>query len=263
MRNDYLGRVPQEVEWRRLEPHQRWYLTQSLTLRRVHYWLDLLKTTKSRLESPKTAVEDLFGYLHSHDFSSTIQGLSDLIADILDAYRTMILTNFSRISERFTFLKLLDRPMLLEVTHDSSQGDFLTLTYALLPSVDLPQTPLIYSCPANESIANVSLTKKTLTGTRQQSAIGAKFGRTNVSRQIGNVQIIEPNAAIICTRFPSRRPILDQVYQLVGSELQHLLGEDFHNWHNLDYAQTDTDLLDKWIDRYFALQAAQQQAQVD
>ncbi len=254
--DDYRGQIPRGVELGRLEPHQRWYYLQSLALRRAYYWLDLLTPLKQQLEAPKADVEDLFGYLHSHDFSTIIHSLSDLVPDILSAYRSIVFKNFSQIGDRFAFLELLNCPMLLEITHDSSQGDFLTLTYVLLPSVDqLSQTPLIYSCPANESIANVSLTKKTLKGTWQQRAIGARFGRTSVSRRIGDLQIVEPNAAIICTRFPSRQPILDQVYQLVGCELQHLLGENLPGWHNLDYAQTNTDSLDEWINRYFALRS--------
>ena len=65
---------------------------------------------------------------------------------------------------------------------------------------------------------------------------------------MGGKYINEPNAFFYFTQFPSRYPILDQVYQLLGNELSKLLNGNDHDWHNIENGRIDDEMLDFLLD---------------
>jgi hypothetical protein len=203
---------------------------------------------------PKFSVEGLFGYLHTHNLEPAIGILRSLLPDIVDAYKSMLLKNFSKLADRFEFFKFVDAPMLVEVTRNPFGGysDFITLGYIILPSITPQEKCLVYTCAGRDSIAHVPLIRKTLVGV--ETWRGGRFGHASISRQIGELRIEEPNATIYFTRFPSHLPVLDQVYQLLGSEAAYVLGGDSGEWHNLETGRTDDNQLNWWISRHYGQQ---------
>ncbi len=146
--------------------------------------------------------------------------------------------------------------MLVELTREpapaGSRNDLLRIAYVLLPSVQLPTQYLVYTCEEEDSVARVQFVERTLQGwrTERSGSQGAGFGRAALSRKIGNVYIHEPEAYFCFTQFPSHYPVLDQVYQLLGNEIQNLLEGDFKDWYEVRFGRIENDQLDWWIDAH-------------
>lgn len=220
---------------------------------RLYYWLELLRPLRTYLELPKFEVEGLFAYLRTRDLTPVVAVLESLLPDILDTYRSLTIQNFSQVADRFAFFRFSDASILVEVTRNPFGGfgsDFITLGYIVLPSVELPGKYQVYACEGKDSIAHTPLIRETLKGTVVWQ--GAKFGQASVSLRIGDLHIEESNAFLCFARFPSRRPVLDQVYQLLGREAQYVLGGTFSEWHGVEYGSVVNRMLDWWISRQWA-----------
>jgi hypothetical protein len=224
-----------------------WYLQNFKALLRLHYWLELLIEKRQVLEPRKFASEEMFGHARSRDLSPIVGLLETLVPDILESYRSLIMSNFSPLSERFSLFNL-SSPMLIEVSRDR-HSNFLRLAYIILPSSNLSQRYVILWRRSNESIAQVPLINTTVRGTTITQE--GKYGRAPISVKLDDIQLGEPNALLLITRFPSRTPILDQVYQLIGIEAKYLFGNDLR-WSNLESGLSGYKRLDRFISNYYA-----------
>lgn len=116
--------------------------------------------------------------------------------------------------------------MLVQVSANPHEGafrsDFLTVSYALLPLTELPGKRLVYACEPKDSLPLVP-TERWILGDQHMSW-GARFGRTRVTLDVGDLHIDEPGAYLSITRYPSHHPMRDQIYQLIGNEAAYLFG---------------------------------------
>lgn len=230
-----------------------WCLHRCKQLRRLYYWLEMLNPLCEHLQRLRFSLDEVFDYLRVHDLEPVLTVLESLVPDILGSYRSMAESNFSELIDRLPFYTHPDASLLVEVTQNPLGGtsDFLNVGYILLPSFGLPEGYLVYTCAGEESVAHIPLVRQTLRGTA--TAHGAGFGEAPISRQIGDIHVEESNAFICFSRFPSRHPVLDQVYQLLGHEVRYVLRADSHEWMQLKYGHPKRDKLDWWINREWAL----------
>jgi hypothetical protein len=228
----------------------RWYRLHIWTLRRLYYALDALYSQRHSLTLPQITTLNLFEYLRTGDLTPTVQGLEKLLPSIFNAYTSLVSQNFSRLAERLAFYRYAGASVLVELTHEPAppgmRNDLLRIAYVLLPSVQLPTRYLVYTCEEEDSVAHVQFVDRTLQGwwTERSGSQGARFGKAALSRKIGDVYIHEPEAYFCFTQFPSHYPVLDQVYQLLGNEIQSLLEGDFKDWYEVRFGRIEKDQLD-------------------
>lgn len=236
----------------------RWYVKQIRLLKRLYYALKWLYPQCRHLELPPNPLHDLFNYLQTGSLSQVVRIVEQLLPSIFRSYTSLVQNNFSQIADRLAFFKHSDASMLVEVTHQPSyppyKNDFLRIAYVVLPSTNLPQKNLVYSCEEKDSLAHVIFTQKGLRGWTQESsgAQGARFGQAALSHYVGDVHVQELNAFFCFTRFPSRHPIIDQAYQLLGHEVCYLLEGNFKNWYEVEIGRIENEQLDWWISRQAA-----------
>lgn len=232
----------------------RWYRLHIWTLRRLYYALNILYSHGHSLTLPQVTTFNLFEYVRTGDLTPTVKSLEKLLPSIINAYTSLVSRNFSRLAERLAVYRYSGANMLVELTREPSptggRNDFLRIAYVLLPSVQLPTQYLVYTCEEEDSVSHVPFLERTLTGSRTErsGSQGAVFGQAALSRKIEGVRIYEPEAYFCFTRFPSNYPILDQAYQLLGNEIQHLLEGDFKDWYEVRFGRIENDQLDWWID---------------
>ncbi len=236
----------------------RWFVRQIRLLKRLYYSFSWLYAQCRHLELPSITPHDLFDYPVTGPLIQVVSIVEQLLPSIFRSYASLVQKNFSQLADRLAFFKYSDASMLVEVTHQPShpphQNDFLRIAYVVLPTVNLPKKYLVYSCEEKDSLAHIVFTEKRLRGwTRETSgAHGARFGQAPLSRYIGDVHIKEPNAFFCFTRFPSRHPIIDQAYQLLGHEVCSLLEGDFKDWYDVEIGRIENEQLDWWISRQTA-----------
>jgi Type I restriction enzyme R protein N terminus (HSDR_N) len=234
-----------------MNPIQRWYDQRCMELSRLHYRFMILQQHATNLVASAFTIDDMFSYLKSGNLDSVTTILSGLLPGILASYEILIVQNLPNLLGKFSILPLLNRHVLIEVTHDPFQtpfrSDFLTVCYIFLPNNHLPERHLVYSCPGDESIAHAEVIRRKKRGMVESSAHSMGSGRIHVRRQMGSLFIDEPDAFFCFTRFPSHHPILDQVYQLIGGEAKYVIGGDYGQWAGLEYQSTNDSALDHRI----------------
>lgn len=232
----------------------RWYRLHIWTLRRLYYALDALYSQCHSLTLPHSPTLNLFEYVRTGDLTPTVKGLEMLLPSIFNAYTSLVSQNFSRLAERLAFYRYSGASVLVELTREPSppgaRNVLLRIAYVLLPSVQLPTHYLVYTCEQEDSVAGVKFVERTLQGwrTERSGSQGARFGKAALSRKIGDAYVHEPEAYFCFTQFPSSYPVLDQVYQLLGNEIQHILEGDFKDWYEVRFGRTENHQLDWWID---------------
>ena len=228
---------------------QRWFDLEIKRLLRLTYALNLLRRHAERLDPPRFTLDEFFSYPRQGQLANYVHTIKTLLPDILNSYTALLQANFSHLADRFTFSKYAQQSMLVEVAHAQGGGfghsDFLTVTYALLPSTTLPESQIVYANDGPDSLATLPIARQTLKGMSQ--VWGGRFGQAKVTKTIGNLHIDEPSALIYVTRFPSHHPILDQCYQLLGVEAEILFGGAFREWHQLDTGKIENADYDRWV----------------
>ena len=236
-------------------PGVRWYVIHIRLLRRLYYALRWLSIKGHHLQLPAYTTHDVFDYLRTGNLMPVAKRIEQLLPSILEGYTSLVRQNFSQLADRLSFFRIPNASMLVEVAHEPSypplRNDFLRIAYVVLPSTHLPKKYLVYNSDEKDSIAHVPFIQTTLEGwqTKTSGLQGARFGQAPLSRDISDIHIEEPSAFFCFTRFPSHHPIVDQVYQLLGNELQYLLEGDFRDWYDVEIGKIDNDQLDLWIER--------------
>jgi hypothetical protein len=233
----------------------RWYEIHILQLIRLFYSLRSLGSLQTYLEPPLFTLDDIYRYHQANDLTLSVPIMEDILPKILSSYQTLVLRNFPQLVGYLELIKFLDANMLVEITlpsYNSHRNDFIRLAYVVLPSCNLPRKHFVYVCDEKDSVANIQITRRNIGSwiTTTSGANGEKFGRADVSLQIGNLHIEESNALLCFTKFPSHYPILDQVYQLLGYEIHDLLGGEYADWHRVESGNVDHEFLDQWILRH-------------
>jgi hypothetical protein len=233
----------------------RWYVTYIRKLRRLDYFLQqCLQLQQSHIKFLDWRIGDVFDYLRTGDLVPTVQLLQQLLPDILQSYKSLVQNNLSFFADQLALFRHSEASMLIEVTREPSyptfHSDFLKVAYVVLPSTNLSDKYIVYTCQEKDSVLHIPLRRQTLQGhwIKTSGIQGARFGQGEVSQQVGGRYINEPNAFFYFTQFPSRYLILDQVYQLLGNELYELLNGDFHDWYQIENGNVDDEMFDFLLD---------------
>lgn len=231
----------------------RWYEIHILQLFRLYYSLKSLRSSHTHLEPPLFTLDDLFKYHQSKDIMSAVPIMEALLPKILSSYQTLVLRNFPQLVDYLEFFSFSDANMLVEITLPSYppplQNDYIRLAYVVLPSSNLPKKHLVYACDEQDSVANTQIIRQNIGPwtTTTSGTQGAKFGRADISLQVGSLHIEESNALLCFTEFPSHHPVLDQVYQILGNEIHNLLGGNYADWYGIESGKIDNEFFDQWI----------------
>lgn len=214
--------------------------------------LEQLSSTATHIEGLPYTLDGLFSYLSAHDTATTVDTLRRLVPEVLHAHRALVERNFIGIAEHLPYARHRDASVLVEVARsvsDVSRNKMqLTVTYALLPHVNLPERVLVYDAGERSILAGIPMIRHTLLGhTTSQGAWGARFGRTAVRMELAGRFIDEPDASICFTSYPSHCAVLHQAYQLLGNEVQYVLQGDIHGWGDLEHGNLNGPATDAWL----------------
>jgi hypothetical protein len=165
------------------------------------------------------------------DLELTRDELVSFIPQVWANYKTMFEVNFPKLVPYSHFLSNIEKLSIVEITRDKQHGDFLILSYIVSPNKDISTPLLFYSTPYKESITHdLHFKTKTSNG---YSGSDEGCGFITLDKTINGVHLYENQAWVIKTSFPSRTPILDQVYQIIFFELEYILRADkSHRSHN-------------------------------
>ncbi len=218
-----------------------------LQYREIHhlkYYLYLLSGLQLNLELPKVTDDEIFAYLNQHNADLTIELLQKLLPDILGAYFSLAQRNFPTLCKRLSLFT--NSNILVEIYQDSDHGDFLRLRYILLPNNSFQPKYFIRFSPKK----SVPLRRKSLKGMSELQMYSVGYGKGNFNDEVNGIKINEIDVPIYVTKFPSKTPILDQAYQLIGLELESLLRTSNNSrWFGIEYGSKSDykKLLDHWI----------------
>lgn len=216
---------------------------------RLHHALKQLAEASLGLEPRAFGLDEYFGYLAGKELESARTIIEALLPAILASCRALMDTNLSGVRDLFKFYVLSDASLLVQVSADPHEGafrsDFLTVSYALLPTTELPERRLVYACEPKDSLALVP-TERWVLGD-QYTSLGSRFGRARVTLDVGELHIDEPDAYLNITRYPSHHPVLDQVYQLIGNEAEYLFGGGLGEWNEVGFGSPNNDARDAWV----------------
>lgn len=235
-------------------PGTRWFGIYIQKLQRLCYSLQKLQATQSFLLFPSWYQHRLFEYLRTGDLLPTLALIRQFFPSILQSYRSLVQDNVSAFADHLALFTHPDASFLIEVIPEPSlpafHSDFLQITYALLPSVDLPEKYLVYTCQEQDSLMHIPFRRLTLEGywTETSGRQGASFGQGKIAQWVEGRYIDEPNTSFYVTQFPSHYPILEQVYQLLGNELSSLLQGKHRDWLDNTSGKIDDEMLDFLIE---------------
>lgn len=176
----------------------------------------------------KYSRDDLWKF-YRDGFDHIVYDLYQLIPIIIDNYKLLFEANFPSLINHSQFYKNIEKLAIVEVMR-SSHSDFPSLSYIVTPNMErVPPVKIITAFPNTSLIQRLnfkSFQRKGYSQGRGDSGCGY-FG---LNLDIDGVHLNDPEAWVIQTRYPSRTPILDQVYSLISHELRHILGADYMDW---------------------------------
>lgn len=245
---NFASNIPQGIAIQNMGNTQRWYSLRIRSLLILQYLLLQLGHHNQILGVPLIQISDLFSYMQQHTLERPKEILDGLLPEIIETYKTIFEKNFPRIIPYSKFYNNLDKLTIVELSWTPyMKSDFLTVSYVLCPSLQPINKPAIILPNNDQSIAKMELRNDTLHG--ESISKGGTYGYNNI-RVVTNEQTINEAKAIINrTIFPSRTPILDQVYQLIGNEFMILFGNNGHGWANLEHSNPINDVYVDWIIR--------------
>jgi hypothetical protein len=216
---------------------------------RLHHALKRLAEAGLEMEQPAFSLDEYFGNLMGKGLESARTIIETLLPTVLASYRALMDTNLSGVRNLFKFYIHSDASLLVQVSPDPHsevrRSDYLTVSYAILPTTELPGKWLVYACEPKDSLALVP-TEQWVLGNLHTSW-GSRFGRAHVSLDVGERHIDEPDAYLSVTRYPSHHPVLDQVYQLIGNEAEYLFGGALGEWSGIEFGSPENDSRDVWL----------------
>lgn len=186
-----------------------------------------------RLGSRRYSLDKLLG-TRSGAIKPDSNEVKNVISIIIENYKLLFAANFPLLTTYSPFFKNIDNLSVVEILHDTS-SDFPTLSYMVCPN--LPErVPLKVIDASRNSPLIEKVCFQTLRGGGYFQSMGNGFGYGEIDTTIDDIPIRDPKAWVARTRFPSRIPILDQVYSLIFHELGYLLGASHNNKWKDDFS---------------------------
>lgn len=232
---------------------KRLYGLRLLKIYRLYYWLELLQNSALYLAPPTLSVQHLEQRKSVYDIDWVAETVKLLLPKILSSYRSLVLRNFSQFIDMFLLCRFPTIQIWVEVNVNSFGG--FELVYSVLPSRPFIHDYHVSICEPDNCISKLKLTRKTLRGYE----IRSDFGQCRITNQVEGKFIDDPNAFIFKTSFSLDAPILDQVYQLLATELQIAFNSDEMSWRNAMRGSPDSNRVDQWIRRHYLSQTMRMQ----
>jgi hypothetical protein len=193
----------------------------------------------------KYSADDLYSY-HEGNFDSIITSLEQLLHIVVDSYKIIFEANFPELTAFSLLYNNIEKLVILEALR-TGHSDFPTLSYIIAPSLEKVPPTKIVTAFKNSSVIE-KLHFKSLHGGGY--SMGGGFGYFELDIEIDDFHLQESEAWAIRTRYPSRTPVLDQVYSLIANEFEYFFNADRMDWEN--------DLSSRLVnDRYLQLAASE------
>jgi hypothetical protein len=174
---------------------------------------------------------DRFWEYMDKDLTLTRDELIPFVPQVRENYKIMFEVNFPKLVPYSNFLSNIDKLSMIEITRDKQHSDFLILSYIVTPNKDKSFPLLIHSTPYANSITHDLHFQTKMHNGYSRSDEGC--GYIVLDTTINGVHLYDNQAWVIKTSFPSRTPILDQVYQLLFFDLEYILrSEKSYRSHN-------------------------------
>jgi hypothetical protein len=178
----------------------------------------------------KYSRDDLWKF-HRGSFESIVDDLYQLLPIIIDNYKLLFTTNFPSLIGYSQFYKNIEKLVIVEVVR-SSHSDFPALSYIVAPNIKKVPSIKVVTTFQNDRLIK-KLNFKTLYGEGYSQGGGdSGCGYFKLDVDIDGVHLEDPEAWVIQTRYPSRTPILDQVYSLISHELKYMFNARHMDWKN-------------------------------
>lgn len=222
------------------------YLHRSHSLLVTLYALYQLDDQESALGLPPYLLDTLWGRSGEDAFN---EELRKLVPIIMKNYRLIFTSNFPRFANWSHFLPNVEKLALVEITRFPGFSDFPALSYVVCPSMsEYPSLRIVHSTEHHSLTEKLNF--KRLNGRGYSQAFDHGCGYTEIDTIVDNVRIYDSDAWVIKTRFPSRTPILDQVYSLIAHELEYIFNPQHLNWKYDQSSRLENDEYVRLAARY-------------
>ena len=149
-------------------PGAWWYGIYIQKLQRLRFCLQKLQATQSSLLFPLWNRHQLFEYLRTGDLLPSLACIQQFFPSILQSYRSLVQSNVAAFADHLALFTHSNASFLIKVIPEPSlpafHSNFLQITYALLPSIDLPEKYLVYTCQEQDSLMHIPFRQPTLEG---------------------------------------------------------------------------------------------------
>jgi hypothetical protein len=209
--NDLLNKFSSKLRTRdNLYPS---YFHRSNELFSVLFTLSQMKGDET-LGHLKYSRDDLWRF-HSEGFDTIIDDLYRLTPIIIDNYKLLFAANFPSFLDYSQFYKNIEKLVIVQVMR-SSHSDFPALSYIVVPNIEkVPPIKIITTFQNNTLIERINF-KSFYEEGYSLGRGDSGCGYFKLDTDIDGVRLDDPEAWVIQTRYPSRTPILDQVYSLIS-----------------------------------------------
>jgi hypothetical protein len=220
--NDLLNRFSPKLKTRDdLYPS---YFHRSNELFSVLFTLSQMKGDET-LGHLKYSRDDLWRF-HSEGFDTIIDDLYRLVPIIIDNYKLLFSTNFASLVNYSQFLKNIEKLVVVQAIRSNN---FPPLSYIVAPNIEkAPPLKIITNFQNNSLIKRLNF--KTLYREGYSQGGDSGCGYFSLNADIDGVHLDDPEAWVVQTRYPSRTPILDQVYSLISHELKYIFHASHMDW---------------------------------
>jgi hypothetical protein len=147
--------------------------------------------------------------------------LVEFIPKVWANYRTMFEVNFPKLIPYSHFFGDSDKLSIIEIARESAR-DFIIISYILTKQNDMPAPVIFISTPYRDSITQ-SLHFKTKIESGYSISSHAGCGFITLDTTVNGIRLYDKQAWVVKTSFPSRTPLLDQVYQILFFDLEYIL----------------------------------------
>lgn len=205
------------------------YLHRSNELFSVLFTLSQMKSDET-LGHLKYSRDDLWRF-HSEGFDTIINDLYKLIPTIIDNYKLLFAANFPSLISYSQFHKNIEKLVIIEVLR-SSHSDFPALSYIVAPKIEKVHPIKVITTFQNNSLIERINFKSLYGGGYSLGGGDSGCGYFRLNADIDGTHLEDPEALVIQTRYPSRTPVLDQVYSLISHELKYIFNARHMDWND-------------------------------
>ena len=157
---------------------------------------------------------------------------------VLTTYQTFFQANFPDIAPNAPFYLHVDKCSLIEIIRpcENFHTDYVAVSYIVFPSEGSDIDPKVIGVDYEQSLTKY-LHFEGLFGEGYSTSFDQGFGYVQIEKTLSGERYQEKKAWAIKTKFPSKTPLLDQVYQMLGYELSYLLETDRFNWNDIAHGE--------------------------